>query len=1012
MKAVFSHEARADGVLLTLMRRRLLGAQRLPVGDWAMADGRVGLAARFLLGLTENGGGALIEDGLLLSHGTVASLPATVADAAELPQLGTLSLTIAFDGIMTDSRGHISARWYDAEDRNVAIRRQGSLVSAGNTAGRLSAPLFALVEAIDAYNATRGHRPESRIAAWAPVQAALRHVGGGEVRTDDRFLTSLTVYQAGAIALEVLETPSGPDFLPVLMGREKVAESADEANAPEDGDTSEASPPQRDLVADALLPPRLQKRFAREIFTGEPRSRDAYVLDQNTYLVIDPSLKTVLDVVRRKRAAPKAERIDFLKNPRAHIAASLGDETGDMALSLMVETWQYSERILGLGLWEPPAMPWLKSQAGQWLPERFPVQIGSETIELDKPLFETLKREVASACATGSEKVVADHHEFLLTDVQETFERLGFDRSGAAATPAGDDKRGAPSEEAPPQEPQETAARQTAAGDDHGRLIIHQNLDGRDFTIMYAPRPVAIATGFPDPPLVTTPPKPHQIVGFDWLVACYRRGWPGALLADDMGLGKTFQALAFLAWVRRNRSALGLGRGTQHKPILIVAPTALLRNWADEAEHHLGADALGPRIDAFGSALHKLKLPKDANWSPETALDVARLRVAGWVLTTYETLADNHRAFARVAFSVAVFDEAQKIKSPGAINTQSAKAMNADFVVGLTGTPIENRLADLWSIMDRIVPGYLGDLKSFIETYERGGEDELRQLKSQLDRPRDAGTPPLLLRRMKSEILEGLPARQIRRERVIMPAEQASAYHQTVVRAQTGGATQADMLRAIHGFRGISLHPAGASGCDPLDPRSVDAWIAGSARLVYAVQILERVRSRGEKALVFIEDLAVQALFATAIATRFGLGRQPSIINGEVAGEKRLEIVTRFQSAPAGFDLLVLSPKAAGIGLTITAANHVLHLSRWWNPAVEDQCNDRCYRIGQSKPVTVHIPIAVHPDYGDASFDVRLDALLENKRKLSRDMLVPPIAAGDVQSLFEQTVSADRAATP
>ena len=383
---------------------------------------------------------------------------------------------------------------------------------------------------------------------------------------------------------------------------------------------------------------------------------------------------------------------------------------------------------------------------------------------------------------------------------------------------------------------------------------------------------------------------------------------------------------------------------------------------------------------------------------------MARLRAADWVLTTYETLADYHRAFARVAFSVAVFDEAQKIKSPGAINTQSAKAMNADFVLGLTGTPIENRLADLWCIMDRIIPGYLGDLKDFIHTYESGGEPELKRLKAKLDRPCNDRTPPVLLRRMKSEILEGLPERHIRRERVVMPAEQAKAYHQAVIRAQTGGVTQGDMLRAIHAFRSIALHPRGACDCDPLDRNSVEGWITQSARLRFAADVLEAIRSRSEKALVFIEDLGVQSLFAAAMTTWLGLDRQPAIINGSIAGERRLEIVERFQSSSLAFDLLVLSPKAAGIGLTITAANHVLHLSRWWNPAVEDQCNDRCYRIGQQRPVTVHIPIAIHPDYGDASFDVRLDALLESKRKLSRDMLLPPVGDGDVQSLFGQTV--------
>jgi hypothetical protein len=155
---------------------------------------------------------------------------------------------------------------------------------------------------------------------------------------------------------------------------------------------------------------------------------------------------------------------------------------------------------------------------------------------------------------------------------------------------------------------------------------------------------------------------------------------------------------------------------------------------------------------------------------------------------------------------------------------------------------------------------------------------------------------------------------------------------------------------------------------------------------------------------VFVEDRAVQIAFAAAASTLFGLRVEPAIINGATPGGKRQAIVDRFQGGPPGFDLLVLSPKAAGVGLTITAANHVIHLSRWWNPAVEDQCNDRVYRIGQDKDVTVHIPIAVHPDYGDASFDVTLDGLLQRKRTLSHDMLAPPVSESDVGVLFETAV--------
>src|SRR5208337_4635490 len=156
-------------------------------------------------------------------------------------------------------------------------------------------------------------------------------------------------------------------------------------------------------------------------------------------------------------------------------------------------------------------------------------------------------------------------------------------------------------------------------------------------------------------------------------------------------------------------------------PMMVVAPTALLRNWRAEAERHLTGDGLGEVVEAFGSGLRRLKGPKDADWSADDSIDLDQLRSAEWILTTYETLADNHRSFARVPYSVVVFDEMQKIKEPGSINTRSAGTLNVDFVLGLTGTPIENRIEDLWSLFDRLAPGYLGALRKFSERY--GGED-------------------------------------------------------------------------------------------------------------------------------------------------------------------------------------------------------------------------------------------------------------------------------------------------
>jgi SNF2 family DNA or RNA helicase len=352
-----------------------------------------------------------------------------------------------------------------------------------------------------------------------------------------------------------------------------------------------------------------------------------------------------------------------------------------------------------------------------------------------------------------------------------------------------------------------------------------------------------------------------------------------------------------------------------------------------------------------------------------------------------------------------LFDEMQKVKSPDTLNTKSAKTLNADFVLGLTGTPIENRMEDLWCLFDRLVPGYLGDLKSFSRTYREDAPQKLSDLKKRLDAPEDYA-PAIMKRRMKADILEGLPTKSEVKYPTPMPAEQAQAYRELIAEAHNNAErSRGFMLRVLHGMRGISLHPQDPAEFDASETSRFEAFARRSARLSTTVRILQDIEKKGEKALIFIENLAMQEVVSDGLAAIFDLERKPTVINGATPGEKRLAIVEAFEKSGKGFGVLVLSPKAAGVGLNIVAASHVIHLSRWWNPAVEDQCNDRIYRIGQTKPVTIHLPIATHPDFPGKSFDEELDRLLERKRKLSRYMLAPPTGDGDIETIFNSAVA-------
>jgi SNF2 family DNA or RNA helicase len=324
--------------------------------------------------------------------------------------------------------------------------------------------------------------------------------------------------------------------------------------------------------------------------------------------------------------------------------------------------------------------------------------------------------------------------------------------------------------------------------------------------------------------------------------------------------------------------------------------------------------------------------------------------------------------------------------------------MHADFRIAMTGTPVENRLADLWCIVDGVRAGWLGDLAGFSRSYEGPTAlDDLKQLKERLDQP-FGGAPPLLLRRMKEDHLPDLPKAEIHIRHSSMPAGQRSVYEEVLTKAKSAS-TRGSVLEALQRFRSLSLHP------DPEMEADDKAFIAASARLTLCFEVLDQVVSAKERALVFLDNLALQPRIAGLIQRRYDLDTTPEIISGEVAGTRRQARVDRFQTGPEGFDAMILSPRAAGVGLTITRANHVIHLSRWWNPAVEDQCTGRVLRIGQTRTVHIHVPIAILQN-GPRSFDENLHALMERKRTLMREALLPAgLDAADQEALLSATIN-------
>lgn len=515
---------------------------------------------------------------------------------------------------------------------------------------------------------------------------------------------------------------------------------------------------------------------------------------------------------------------------------------------------------------------------------------------------------------------------------------------------------------------------------------------------------VAFSQSAPELPAALRPHVellPHQLEGLAWLqarLAMHAQGVRGVLLGDDMGLGKTLQSLCLMAWY--------LQRGAAVHPCLIVAPVSLLQNWQQEIEKFLDGSQ-GRTLALYGDALARHRLqPHEMNdelreRGLKKALRPGFANGAAFVLTTYETLRDYQVSLAREQWGVLVCDEAQKIKTPGAMVTRAAKAMQADFKIACTGTPVENSLADLWCLFDFFQPGLLDSLSSFTKVFRRAielredGHDALvESLRNQI--------APWVLRRMKRDVAQLQPKHDVPAD-LDMSARQRALYGSAVrevreaMDAPSSGGNGTTILGLLHRLRVICANPLAVA-----DPQSeylpIAEHLKHSPKLAWLLDTLEKVRlaedGAGQKAIVFTEFRDIQRLLQRAVAGRFGI--EVDIVNGSTSVDPQAEasrqaIIDRFQSRP-GFGVIVLSTTAVGFGVNIQAANHVIHFTRPWNPAKEDQATDRAYRIGQAREVFVYCPTVVGE--GFESFEQRVAERLAARRALSEDMLAPEQGIG------------------
>jgi SNF2 family DNA or RNA helicase len=452
--------------------------------------------------------------------------------------------------------------------------------------------------------------------------------------------------------------------------------------------------------------------------------------------------------------------------------------------------------------------------------------------------------------------------------------------------------------------------------------------------------------------------RPYQQRGFSWL-AFMRRWGLGACLADDMGLGKTIQAIALFLDSRATSRAVA--------PALVICPTSVAGNWQREIErfapdlkvlvHHGGDRASG---DEF----------------------LAQAEDHDVIITSYGLARRDGELLSGIRWQTLVLDEAQNIKNPAAKQTQAIRAIPADSRMALTGTPVENRLGELWSIMQFLNPGYLGSRERFRREFalpvERYGDQEaagrLRQL-----------VGPFILRRLKTDpnVIRDLPEKMEMKVYCTLTPEQATLYQAVVddslaqlesIEVEPTDVMQRRglILSVLMQLKQICNHPAQflADGSE-LPGRS--------GKMARLTEMLEEMLSVGDRALVFSQFSTMGEMLRIHLQQVFG--REVLFLHGATPRKQRERMVDRFQARDGGPSIFVLSLKAGGVGLNLTAANHVFHFDRWWNPAVEQQATDRAFRIGQTRNVQVHKFITA------GTLEENIDQLIESKRALAESVI-------------------------
>lgn len=963
---VFAYKPLDDGVGVTLSqeRRRFIRkteSEELRIKEWASDNNPevlrgLSILSDFLLDEIDHE-----KYSIVVPSNKIAELTELEAQSLNLPPTVPFLFRVYTEGNPLDTAYKLRWEFLNKSSKHVLINEQiGSIIQVGKSQYRVPTPMFEIMELLKDFPDDL----DGKLETIASINNLLNldNEASDNVAPDDT-LVNIKLRHVAGFSSSVTGSLQDPKLTPVLFAKHLVEQTENSGEILDE--------------VQQILSVDQRESFNYEFLVDDRPTKRTYLLRSGEYIYIDPSVRPSLEAFRKVCNSGPEIRRAFVKSPAAMLAEFIED-TDDAAQIIghsFVETSQFSDRVIEINEWRPPDLPFLARESNDWGTEILIFeQVGSATqLVVPKEKLPDAVEKLKTAIDQNQKTF-----QFEGTEVQTSRELL--DKMAQFLTEKPDpDPKSSP-------EPERRPTLVVVTLDNFEALNYERKNKPPINPLHYAtPRNLVPATTLMD----------HQVEGVKWLIGTYNDGFPGALMADDMGLGKTLQALCFLSLYREQTPVQDL------RPILIVAPTGLLNNWIKEITDHLGLEGLGEIEEAFGSGLRQLRTGSQKGKDTDhgiAMLDVQRLRHAHLILTTYESLRDYQVSFSQLDLDCVIFDEIQKTKNPKSLLSCSARSLKGKFQIGLSGTPVENSLADLWTILDVIAPGMLNyTLKQFLSLYDEDPDPEdpnakeaLEKLQGQLLKPEN-NKLPLILRRMKDKVFKGvgpdgspIPNKNIHPASVtcqMMPPEQARLY---IDYSNKLHADQASVIEALHAWKRISL-------C----PRNLDEWegqgdlVESSARLNEVFRLLDEIHAKNEKVLLFVESRKIQPILAQLVKERYGLLRLPLTINGAVSGAGRQIAVNEFQTARDGFNAILISPKAGGVGLTLTAANHVIHVERWWNPAVEDQCNDRSYRIGQKKDVHIYTPMARHPDFGEKSFDLVLDAILTRKRELAANLFIP-----------------------